>query len=75
MGSSPRVRGRRGDGTPMWDAPGLIPASAGQTRVQVGLRHSRRAHPRECGADFVDMVENMNKAGSSPRVRGRLDLS
>ena len=33
------------------------------------------AHPRVCGADSLRSAESHPVRGSSPRVRGRLDMS
>ena len=50
---------------------GLIPASAGQTSRKPQAREFRRAHPRECGADHLQLQLLACDRGSSPRVRGR----
>ena len=71
MGSSPRVRGRPIDGGVYFNAPGLIPACAGQTRWSPVRRRGPRAHPRVCGADIKSKLHIVSEQGSSPRVRGR----
>ena len=71
QGSSPRVRGRQVAWIHRSQPPGLIPASAGQTCSRTAMRLVTRAHPRECGADFVDPHRVVGVLGSSPRVRGR----
>ena len=35
---------------------------------------SKRDHLRVCGADVNGVMDNVNKAGSSPRVRSRLPM-
>ena len=74
-GSSPRVRGRLGLLHRRCFLPGLIPASAGQTVIRPVEPKRDRAHPRECGADPADFVVQQFLQGSSPRVRGRQDVS
>ena len=34
--------------------------------------HQRRAHPRACGENRMKVFEALQKAGSSPRMRGKL---
>ena len=70
-GSSPRVRGRRCPVCPWCRATGLIPACAGQTCRGGGPGLHAWAHPRVCGADGLVGEVLAERAGSSPRVRGR----
>ena len=70
-GSSPRVRGRHAAADGAVFGAGLIPAGAGQTRVQVGIFDLDGAHPRGCGADPRRIFARLGGWGSSPRVRGR----
>ena len=74
-GSSPRVRGRRDGEGDLLQVAGLIPASAGQTLADPWPRPGWGAHPRECGADTNPRRSTTGRAGSSPRVRGRLETS
>ena len=73
-GSSPRMRG-----TPFmisWYSfvPGIIPAYAGNT-VQAGAeRRFRRDHPRVCGEHRLAELRIEHDRGSSPRMRGTLDV-
>ena len=71
-GSSPRVRGKRRRGRRPCGSSGLIPACAGKTRGghPVGVR--RAAHPRVCGENPETKATAHRNAGSSPRVRGKL---
>ena len=55
-GSSPRVRGKRGDAGQSNDVVGLIPACAGKTLSTQLTRSRRWAHPRVCG-------ENAERSG------------
>ena len=72
IGSSPRVRGkRRGRGRPT-DHDGLIPARAGKTRATARKSSGAQAHPRACGENVVPEQAQVDPAGSSPRVRGKL---
>ena len=72
-GSSPRVRGkrrrlqrRRGPGR-------IIPARAGQTSARDMSRNAYADHPRACGANATTAINVSGAAGSSPRVRGKLE--
>ena len=71
IGSSPRVRGRRGRRSVEVRGHGLIPAGAGQTRDKHGQAGALGAHPRGCGADGSRSRVRRVSGGSSPRVRGR----
>ena len=73
QGSSPRVRGRLLLVFVYLGGLGLIPASAGQTDGADPRRRQLWAHPRECGADLRATCTPHSAAGSSPRVRGRLE--
>ena len=70
-GSSPRVRGRRGQPTIRSIGQRLIPAGAGQTPHGWRAYRRSRAHPRGCGADEAADELSKRVQGSSPRVRGR----
>ena len=76
MGSSPRVRGTLLMDAESADAPGIIPACAGNTTSRTRPAERAKDHPRVCGehADHVD--QKVIDTGSSPRVRGtRLSLA
>ena len=70
-GSSPRVRGKRGPGTPRPGLEGLIPACAGKTPHRRRIRRFHRAHPRVCGENSCEALWVEVAVGSSPRVRGK----
>ena len=72
-GSSPRVRGKRTTAARAFKRWGLIPARAGKTVRVFTAMGLVRAHPRACGEnDHVAQIAPAG-AGSSPRVRGKLD--
>ena len=48
-GSSPRVRGKRGDVQARSLSAGLIPACAGKTMAWALIKNASTAHPRVCG--------------------------
>ena len=52
--------------------PGIIPAHAGLTRPVIHAYNGLRDHPRACGAHLIICITNMNRLGSSPRMRGSL---
>ena len=73
-GSSPRVRGKQwfdGTGSPTGR---LIPACAGKTRELQRGPLVLSAHPRVCGENTKLARTMCAHHGSSPRVRGKLDL-
>ena len=73
-GSSPRVRGKlRAVGLRL-DALGLIPACAGKTIRLCSQPWDAWAHPRVCGENSPHPAFMYPRLGSSPRVRGKLDV-
>ena len=71
-GSSPRVRGKRGDQGPPAGGGGLIPARAGKTGSRSQACGPAPAHPRACGENSASDPPWLGSTGSSPRVRGKL---
>ena len=69
-GSSPRVRGTRGQGAFHRQGVGIIPARAGSTPSLRPTSHVPWDHPRVCGEHFFSFQCLRVPAGSSPRVRG-----
>ena len=71
-GSSPRVRGKLIATAMRQLSLGLIPACAGKTSAHSYCPTLPRAHPRVCGENAAFMRRRYSRAGSSPRVRGKL---
>ena len=71
LGSSPRVRGKRGSWSTSRCQVRLIPARAGKTRPTACRRCRCRAHPRACGENMGAWTYVIQPVGSSPRVRGK----
>ena len=71
VGSSPRVRGKRGRREGPGRPRGLIPARAGKTRGEGVPKRMHRAHPRACGENCRPRGCRPPRGGSSPRVRGK----
>ena len=71
IGSSPRVRGKRGHRPGGRILPGLIPACAGKTELTGTPDTAERAHPRVCGENEGRLDTRLAIRGSSPRVRGK----
>ena len=71
-GSSPRVRGTRGQDECVEVAVGIIPACAGNTLTTGPPRRWSRDHPRVCGEHPGSGTTSLRREGSSPRVRGTL---
>ena len=74
-GSSPRVRGKRGDLFNIRIELGLIPACAGKTVFVIEMIMAGGAHPRVCGENSRERDSVFVAEGSSPRVRGKLSPS
>ena len=72
MGSSPRMRGSLWCQRLAGPAAGIIPAHAGLTYQMKALEHTRRDHPRACGAHRPAPERRRAARGSSPRMRGSL---
>ena len=72
MGSSPRVRGKLLVPAMHCRTVRLIPARAGKTSTRESRSQRRRAHPRACGENWSEVAGARWRAGSSPRVRGKL---
>ena len=71
-GSSPRMRGARTRNWWRGSCPGIIPADAGST-VRMGQSWlGDWDHPRGCGEHIKQIRIDMQKKGSSPRMRGAL---
>ena len=71
-GSPPRMRGKlyvrffnRGGNR-------ITPADAGKTQRQVRKRIDVQDHPRGCGENKAETLEQSAKMGSPPRMRGKL---
>ena len=74
-GSSPRVRGKPHRQRQPPDEAGLIPARAGKTGGSVCRSASQAAHPRACGENAGATTTDMATPGSSPRVRGKPEMT
>ena len=68
------MRGSRIEFTLFDVVEGIIPAHAGLTEHDNLLRDTRRDHPRACGAHIFWLKNRKPDEGSSPRMRGSLDI-
>ncbi|EFW09849.1 hypothetical protein HMPREF9005_1173 [Actinomyces sp. oral taxon 178 str. F0338] len=66
------MRGKLDGGRPVLRGDRLIPARAGKTTVPGTVPKRKRAHPRACGENVRVCGAPPGRAGSSPRVRGKL---
>ena len=73
-GSSPRVRGTLESVSCEGEHRGIIPACAGNTAILKSCRFGIRDHPRVCGEHLGCVRVCERVMGSSPRVRGTLDV-
>ena len=73
-GSSPRVRGKPASQASSTASGGLIPACAGKTERVRRRASNTRAHPRVCGENCRLDPPSLKDSGSSPRVRGKLEV-
>ena len=72
MGSSPLTRGKHAALDRRRERRGIIPAHAGKTRPQQGLRATPQAHPRSRGENGKSSRGWPGDPGSSPLTRGKL---
>ena len=72
-GLSPRVRGNRKKVLTWCNAPGSIPACAGEPRWPAGAGTSTAVYPRVCGGTAGWPAAAASSQGLSPRVRGNRD--
>ena len=69
-GSSPRMRGTPYRQPVLAHGAGIIPAYAGNTRLQRYQHERCRDHPRVCGEHCEGLFVASGDVGSSPRMRG-----
>ena len=69
-GSSPRMRGTRGDDIRVMIPGGLIPTYAGNTPLTKAHPEDAGAHPHVCGEHAAELAATALTQGSSPRMRG-----
>ena len=74
IGSSPPVRGTRRARAARSRERRFIPACAGNTRIPSASVPIPSVHPRLCGEHDVDLLALGANHGSSPPVRGTLDI-
>ena len=73
-GSSPRVRGTPAPYERTVSRIRIIPARAGNARIEALCAPAAADHPRACGERLHAEVSGFQDYGSSPRVRGTLGL-
>ena len=71
-GSPPRMRGKVRRTVSGQLNSGITPAYAGKSGVDFGSTTCYRDHPRACGEKPVAMHNLTTKAGSPPRMRGKV---
>ncbi len=69
-GSSPRMRGTRGPRPARRMVRRFIPAHAGNTWRPARAISQLSVHPRACGEHCAILADDVEAAGSSPRMRG-----
>ena len=74
-GSSPRMRGAPDQMAGGGQKQGIIPADAGSTLVPTFIRLPVTDHPRGCGEHIRRGAETQIRVGSSPRMRGALQVA
>ena len=74
LGSSPRVRGEARYLRARRRSGGIIPAGAGRSLAKINYTDRQRDHPRGCGEKLRSRVDMKTVAGSSPRVRGEVQV-
>ena len=68
------MRGTQTSGRNLWNGGRIIPAYAGNTANTLINGASARDHPRVCGEHILLMQSINGQTGSSPRMRGTLDV-
>jgi len=74
-GSSPRVRGTPASAATLDCGSRFIPACAGNTSRSAQQSGAIPVHPRVCGEHKCRLAIRNPDCGSSPRVRGTLEVS
>ena len=69
-GSSPRMRGTRHAARGSGEAPGIIPAYAGNTRTSRHQTKTHGDHPRVCGEHHAQYRHDGNQLGIIPAYAG-----
>ena len=72
-GSPPRVRGKVAERCYTDCACGITPACAGKRTRRLQMRQDERDHPRVCGEKQLVLSAEVQKLGSPPRVRGKVN--
>ena len=73
IGSPPRVRGTEAVLHGSESIRGITPACAGNRFGDHAVKQSCQDHPRVCGEQLDEDVENVKITGSPPRVRGTVE--
>ena len=73
-GSSPRMRGKQREQLDFERVFRIIPAHAGQTTFLNKTLANPADHPRACGANLIVFGVVHTHLGSSPRMRGKLEV-
>ena len=71
-GSPPRMRGKVSVFLRSEDPNGITPAYAGKRVIYGAIRHRRWDHPRVCGEKRHTLPRSITRAGSPPRMRGKV---
>ena len=70
-GTSPRMRGKRGENYGLFPWHRNIPAYAGKTLALEITQDRSKEHPRVCGENFGYPCGDPGFIGTSPRMRGK----
>ena len=73
IGTSPRMRGKQISFISLAFSLRNIPAHAGKTLRSSGCQILNAEHPRACGENFWITLPMVSNAGTSPRMRGKLE--
>ena len=74
QGTSPRMRGKRRHTTCDFATWRNIPAYAGKTAIVALVYAVAQEHPRVCGENQGRRAGTLEELGTSPRMRGKLEL-
>ena len=71
-GSSPLMRGKGRLGWSTYGGSRIIPAHAGKSCTLQPRIYWTEDHPRSCGEKLLQRLERVQRAGSSPLMRGKV---
>ena len=69
------MRGKVYGGPQLGAGHRITPAYAGKSLILLGITFSAKDHPRVCGEKSMSAVQTLDRMGSPPRMRGKVNGS